>query len=232
MAIAVRSLEFLDGAKEPLGHRLSLWIRKDWGTWQIIDSSFNDYVARIATVREKIPVKTIIATHLEESENRVGLDIAGGVSGRALRQLVNRGLLDKGLVTNYDDNRSFSEKQDSRLGHVDGNLTNANTWQRILDWQRQNAPEGFGFVMHRPVGGLQELQPEFYAGATCLVLDMMSSSGMFYTQIPESLVTNNVAKKKVWRELKSRGDIAAAWLATTDGGKMHSNNAHALIIKR
>ncbi|HVA11557.1 MAG TPA: hypothetical protein VNG32_05350 [Candidatus Dormibacteraeota bacterium] len=161
--------------------------RTRWDTWHTNNSSLDDYVGPVKLIDHPEGVFGVIQHQLEKMEGNAGLDIAGGRSGLAIRRLLRMGLLEKALVTNYRDRRSIVARLHPALSHVKGDIVTPKPWGQIIDWQEAQAPKGLALVMHRPVGGLQEQSPDFYKGATHLLLDMVRPGGVMFTQIPRYL---------------------------------------------
>lgn len=161
--------------------------------WGINDSSFYDYDHRIyGTVGSNILLQTLLE-RFGTGEERVMLDVAGGSNGKAVQDLVERGIVNKGLVTNLEDRRTLKTRHLGSLGHVAGNLVHQKTWDDIEVWREQHAPEGFSFTSHLPVAGLQRLQPEFYFQATRMLVDMAAPGGLLMLQVPSVLRDNTPA---------------------------------------
>lgn len=128
----------------------------------------------------------------------------------ALQQLMAEGFLGKGLVTNYEDTRDEATRALSDLDHIDGDILMRPTWERIVDWQRQNAPDGFALVLHRPYGALQDLRPGFYRGAIHLLMDMTKPNGMLLLQTPGDVggLKRAVYLAALERSARDRDDVA------------------------
>ena len=193
-------LDFLHGAPETIEPGTNAFIDK-WGT---NDSNFTDYC-------EYAPLGTreIIESRLAGLASKAAIDIAGGTNGMAIQQLLRDGLIDTGLVTNYRDLRDDA-LEEMRMDHVDGDILRKETWLRILEWQRERAPDGFSLVLHRPVGGLQKLEPKIYKGALNLLLSRTRPSGALLTQIPDKL-DHTEQGERLCSELAARTDIEAVY---------------------
>jgi hypothetical protein len=175
--------------------------------WSVNNSSLRDY-SRRANMNGRIDgLIRMIEGRLGEGEDNVGLDLAAGSRPHALSNLLESGVLARALATNYADRRPRSLKRDPRLDHRKGNLLNPKTWQGIQAWQQQHAPEGFALAMHRPVGGLQDLPPDFYEGAAHAVLDMVGEDGMFFTQVPRILAAVPRHLERVCEGIQDRPDV-------------------------
>lgn len=130
----------------------------------------------------------IVHQHVGRDPDNVGLDLAGG-SGRALRTLLLNGILGSGIVTNYLDKRTDNERLADPLVHIDGDLIERPTWEKIFLACEDLAPDGLALIMHRPVGALPRFAPHHYEGAAHVLLDMLRPGGVFMAQIPAYLRT-------------------------------------------
>lgn len=204
---AAERLSFLDGLDES---------RNAGGTndeWLCNNSPFERYFDGVSFQNHQEGPLQIIESQLEGLEHNVGIDIAGGANGVALRGLIKRqGLLEKGLVTNKFDTRDGKAQDVPELDHIDGNILLPETWEKILGWQRKNCPEGASLLMHRPVGGLQRLPTSFYMGAVHLGLDMVRPRGLAYIQIPKKLLGHRHGRRdnlrKICSSIDARDDVA------------------------
>ncbi len=142
---------------------------------------------------------------VDKQPDNVGLDIAGGRNGVAIRELIDLGLISCGAVTNYEDTRDEEARAVAELAHIDGDIVRPETWRKIFDWQRSVAANGLAIVLHRPHGPLQNLPYHFYLGATNAVLDWIRPGGVFCTQIP-SVVLCGEGRKNICSALSDRGD--------------------------
>jgi hypothetical protein len=202
MAIAPSAeLDFLTYASE---RYLTHPPQSNTDEWGVNNSDFSNYCAYAP---RHYDYEKIITSRLAGLATRTAIDIAGGVNGRAIQELIDEGLVDQGVVTNMKDRR-VDYGLASGVDHIEGNICLADTWQKIIDWQHEKAPEGFSLVMHRPVGALQELPAEFYAGALRFLLQRIQPGGMLFSQIPAVLsFTDNDSKKALCEELFTREDI-------------------------
>ena len=76
-----------------------------------------------------------------------------------------------------------------------------------MQWTKANAPEGLALVMHRPVGGLQELPLETYRGGAHFLLDLVRADGLMFTQVPRSLASDETSLAEVCAEIRQRKDV-------------------------
>ncbi|HUY85295.1 MAG TPA: hypothetical protein VMU97_02150 [Candidatus Dormibacteraeota bacterium] len=186
--VAAEGLYFLQGLSGEEKFQLRPKRDRLWGT---NDSALDHYCDNVDLLNHSEGVAAIIQQQLAGTEGNAGIDIAGGTNGVALQNLLSMGLLEKALVTNYEDRRSLATRL--RLGwfgplkHVKGHILDTRTWSQIADWQQQVAPEGVALVMHRPDGGMQYLPPDFYKGAVHRLLDMIRPEGVMFAQVPHGL---------------------------------------------
>ena len=186
------NFDFLNGVNHPAGDEPP---SDDW--WFTNDSTLADYF-QVGTLPDHPEgVGSFIFNRI--GHDNVGIDLAGGTNGVALRGLLRADVIHKGLFTNYQDHRGRIHERPNGLvnnehnlsqegiDHIEGDIISPDTWQRIIDWQQQNAPDGAGVVLWRPDGALQNLPPSFYHGAAHVVLDMIRPGGVLFTQIPTSL---------------------------------------------
>lgn len=208
-------LAFLDSVAHLEGHAESFGpsIEK-WGfnnpTFDDYCGSFGERTASIGEPRDGL--REIVERQIGHSPKNIGLDVAGGSQGTAIRSLVAEGIIGTGLVTNLFDTRTEETKEDLSLHHVDGDIVSKETWIKIIEWKKEHAPEGFALIMHRPIGPLQGYPETFYAGAANLLLDMLRPGGVFYTQVPGCLRPNeahddNVGLQAVSKAIQARPDI-------------------------
>lgn len=186
--------------------------------WGFDDSKFSDYCASFGHVTdyetefEGKDLKEIIERQIGCDPQNIGLDIAGGTNGTALRDLIAEGAIGTGLVTNLFDLRTDEVRADQSLHHVNGDIVSPGTWRKIIEWKKNYAPEGFAFIMHRPVGALQTYPPAFYVGATYKLLDMLKPAGVLFTQVPDSLIPSSIHRENVGlhivcEAIRARSDI-------------------------
>lgn len=177
-------------------------------SWPVNNSTFRDYVGDVR-LPDHYPdgLEDIIEEALLAGDHNVGLDIAGGSQAVALRDLIDRGLLDKGLVTNLEDLRSPDTKADTRIDHIAGDLALRQTWDGIIQWKTSNAPDGLALILYRPYGGLQGFPAHVYDRAAHTLLDMVRPGGMFFAQVPESLHSPKDRLLAAYRGLVKRPDV-------------------------
>lgn len=199
---SVERLAFLDGLG-PESHS---------DTWFFNNSSIGSYLDGVKLEGHPEGPLSIIEAQLASVDYRVGIDLAGGADGVALRGLMQRGLLDHGLVTNLTDQRCFDPSGERSIEHFAGDLLQPETWQSIRDWQERTHPDGVSLVMHRPIGALQDLPPRFYRGAAHSALDMLGPGGVLVTQIPAILLKSNRGRntplERIGRSIAEREDVA------------------------
>jgi hypothetical protein len=165
------------------------------GPCPVDDSGLAKY-ARDASI--DIPqLRKQIQTHVGLDIRNVGLDIAGGSNGRALKDMIDEGFIGRGMYTNLKDDRNKEiPRHDVRL--LTGNLLLRKTWEDMIGWQQSMAPDGFSIVLHRPRGSFQYLPPFAYVALTGLVVSMMKPGGIFFTQIPGKIRNEScVSKSKI-----------------------------------
>lgn len=216
---------FLNGARDPDLHH------DDW--WKVNNSSFRDYSRRAKLLGCRGGLRQIIDTQIVSGEDNVGLDIAAGAKARALRNLLDSGVLRSALATNYKDRRPRRIVKDSRLEHIDGDLTDPATWRKIVEWKNHNAPHGFTLAMHRPVGGLQHLPNEIYRGAAHLVVDLVKPGGLLFTQVPRNLASDQGALVELCAEIQERPDVAEVITSPPKSPYAHIDKAdlYAVVFK-
>lgn len=222
-------LSFVDNIP-PVDPHSQLGIEGD-GAWRVNNSTFQEYAADVQ-LSPYYPegLEGIVEEALAAHDTNVGLDIAGGSQAQALRDLVDRGILTKGLVTNLEDLRTPETKADTRIDHIAGDLALRRTWDGIVTWQTTNAPEGLALVMHRPFGAMQDFPPAAYDGAAHTLLDMIRPGGVLFTQVPKRLFAWPPDALAIYRGLLERPDVDDIILSTRssfdEGGQ-----AYAVIIK-
>jgi hypothetical protein len=203
--IGPERLEFLEHAVDQTfdGETVASKEARGWGT---NDSDFEAYCVDLALPDNPEGLGGIIEAQIGRSASNVGIDLAGGTEGVALRDLLRMGLLGKALVTNY---ATKPTEDDPRLDHIEGDLADRDTWTGILDWQQEHASDGLDLVMHRPVGGLQNFSPFVYTSAANLLLDMIKPGGVMFCQVPRSLTqgSGQLGLRIVCRRLAERDDI-------------------------
>lgn len=212
------------------------WFSLKWHgdrSWAINNSSLRHYSRRANIDNDPDGLITFITDKIGTSEDNVALDVAAGSNPQALRDLLDSGVVGRALATNYQDRRPWAVRRDTRLDHIKGTLAQADTWRKIIDWQRDHAPDGLAIAMHRPVGGLQDLQPEVYRGAAHVLFDMVRPGGIMFTQVPRRLRNVPGQLEELCGSLRERPDV---------GGIIHSaprpryahvdeSDTYAVIIK-
>lgn len=224
-------LEFLPVRQKDFVHSR---LRKSGdGLWCVNNSDIKDYSRRARIFGRNSGLLEVLKTNLNQNDPGVGLDIAAGSLAVALRDLADMELIQSGLATNYEDRRSFRVAEDQRIGHVSGDITEQRTWDEIERWRQVHAPDGFSVAMHRPVGGLQDLPDFTYEGAVHAVLDMVQDEGVFFTQIPRTLVDNPRLLGPICKSIHDRPDVDRIlssgrpnWFAHVD-----ESDSFAVIIK-
>lgn len=191
-------LQFLAAEKRP-----DDWFESDI-EWISNDSSLRDY-ATYSLLGEGI-FDRILERHVGRSPENVGLDLAGGENGQALQDLFAEGILGKALLTTYRDRRSTKTERMVELDHIDGDLIRPETWQKIFDWKHTHAQDGLALIMHRPLGGLQDLKPSTYIGAANLLIDLLRQGGVLFAEVPGALYGPDMAA--MCESLDERDDIA------------------------
>ncbi len=154
------------------------------GRWSVNNSTIKDYEHRAPFNDGQTGLIEIIQRQIGRRRNNVGLDIAGGSDGVALRGLIARRILNRGAVTNYENR---VRTHDHRVEFIAGDILLRRTWIDIFEWQKRQAPRGLALVMHRPVGALQALSPIVYKHGAHLLLDLIRPGGVLFTQIPRAV---------------------------------------------
>lgn len=154
--------------------------------WLFDNSSFSDYAGNANFKRYDGGLLGIIRRQIGLNKENIGVDIAGGHKGRAISDLIHRGVIGKGMVTNYYNDYPWPIYSGD-VDFISGNILRVGTWKEIIKWQRSKAPDGIDLVLHRPVGGLQDLPTEMYIGATHALLDIMKPGGVMFTQMPRTI---------------------------------------------
>jgi hypothetical protein len=190
--------------------------------WKINDSSWEDYSADVYFPGLGMALDTIVERL--DCQSSVGLDIAGGTNGRAMLDLIHRGILSRAAVTNYEDLRSDDSRSEPRLDHLAGDLREFATWKNIVTWRRQIAAPGLKLVIHVPRDALQWEEPSAYRRASELLVDNLAVGGLLDSQIPARL--SQAAVTKLLRTTEARHDVMATDVSnpTADGTR------HALIL--
>lgn len=227
--------EDLDGSSIKLGSE----------GWGFNNSNFDDYCASFGYrteyglgVQENEGLKDIIEKRIGQDPDNIGLDIAGGSDGVAIRDLIAEGIINAGLVTNLFDLRTEETKADDKLHHISGDIVSKETWEKIMEWKRSQAPNGFALIMHRPMGALQAYPAPFYVGAANFLLDMLRPGGVFFTQVPDSLRPNfahddNIGLQAVCEAMQARPDIEdIAENSRPIGGNKYASPNMVVLTKR
>lgn len=209
--------------------------------WRVNSSSFNDYSRRADIHGHPDGLTDIVFSQVGLDPNNVGLDIAAGSSARALRDLLDRGVLGRALATNYQNRRPSKVANDPRLDHITGDITKPSVLEGVASWTHANAPEGLALVMHRPIGALQDLPPRTYKGAAHFLLDLVRPEGIMFTQVPRSLRKRGAlgAMRSICASIIERPDVAKV-MATPPRNRpkndvlrndLDENDVYAVIIK-
>lgn len=207
-------LSFLEGAKEDSWYT-DATVPRDKVVWFTDDSDLESYDLDLSFPDNPEGLSGILLDTIGRNRDNVGIDIAGGTNGVALQDLLKDGILGTAILTNYVDSRSEETREIEELHHVDGDLVDRSTWEKILEKQKELAPEGLDLVMHRPVGGVQTLATDVYKGATNLLIDITKPGGVLFLQIPEALIHDdrsgtgqlNVGLDEVCASIADRNDI-------------------------
>ncbi|HEX5743875.1 MAG TPA: hypothetical protein VFX84_00265 [Candidatus Saccharimonadales bacterium] len=198
-------LSFLDGAGEDYFTRLFVFMYGD-RNWVVNNSTMQDYSRRAFIGGSVNGLSDLVADRLGTTGDKVGMDLAAGSRAQALRDLLDSGVLGRALATNYRDRMPRKASRDD-LDHRDGNLTHHGTWREIVGWQELHAPEGFDLIMHRPVGGLQELKPATYQAAARILFDMVKPGGMMFSQVPRRVMNIDGGLRDLCRSVRSGGEV-------------------------
>ena len=223
---------FLDGARDADDNDLSLVSGSD--AWYVNNSTFFDYARRASIFNQPDGLAKLVVRQIGTAEDNAGLDLAAGTTARAIRDLLDSGVLRHALATNYSDHRPENVVADDRLDHIAGNLTVPDTWEKIIDWTKVKAPDGLALVMHRPLAGLQSLPTKTYAGAANLMLDMIRPGGLMFTQIPRTLVAKPSELSVLCQDIRERPDIDRVHI-TPPRTKVTNNDErdlYAVVIKK
>jgi hypothetical protein len=165
--------------------------------WKIDNSSWQDYARDVYFPSLKLSLDEIVADL--ESPSSVGLDIAGGTNGKAMIDLLHRGILSSAAYTSLEDRRSPDTLREPNLHLITGNLLLDKTWSDILRWRSDAAPEGLKLITHEPRDTLQWEHPDLYIMAAHTLLKNTAPDGALVSQIPESLRGRELAR--VCREI-------------------------------
>lgn len=176
--------------------------------WRKNNSSFEEYMEDAPFPSHYAGLIGIIDDAIRYDRSNVGMDLAGGSQGVALRDLLDEGLISKGLVTNYQDLRTPATKADKRVDHIAGDLAEIGTWHNIIQWQSQHAPDGFALIMHRPFGALQGFAPHVYTRAAHTLLAMLRPGGVLFTQVPKIFHAQSQELCTTYRNLRASPEVA------------------------
>lgn len=227
----LETLTFLDGEGSASSHQHELEIHGDT-FWKVNDSSIEDYSRRADILGNPEGLKFLIQAQLGDRDDNVGLDIAAGTNAQALRDLLSSGVLRRAIATNFEDGRTKSVRRDRRLTHIAGDITKPQTWKKIIRKKQKIAPEGLALVMHRPMGGLQQLNPDTYRGAAHLLLDSLRPGGLMFSQIPRNLVGQ--PRRELCDSIERRSDVAGVIVSPPKPPRVHVDEAdiYAVVIKK
>ncbi len=204
--VDLRTLDDFDFSQEIASESSDEWRKNDRGIASYSDYLFDDFFT----------LPQLIESQIGYDDRNVGLDLAGGKNGIALQELLDERLLGRGLVTNLHDHRSREAKQRADLDHIEGNLRDKTTWQRVVDWQAVYAPEGFSLVLHRPWGAMQDLPARFYEASLHIVTSLLKPNGLAALQIPSALLFAEAAVVSgLHASLATREDVANVECAQT-----------------
>ncbi len=204
--VGAMDLSFVDGATRDCDDEDFLVWAGDSG-WRVNNSGMFDYSRRANINGEPSGLADVIEERIGYSRENVALDVAAGSDARALRDLMRLGIVGRALATNYKDKRPRSTKRVKGLDHIKGDLIERRPWEEMLAWAARYAPEGFDLVMHRPVGGLQRMNKEFYHGAGHLLLDMVKAGGLLFVQVPRPIADRPAALVDLCQEVRGREDV-------------------------
>lgn len=226
-------LSFLDGAYQDYPNWYYMLVNGDH-RWRVNNSTMQDYSRRAYIGGTVHGLEDIIVDRVGHSEDNVGLDLAAGSRAQALRDLLDSGVLGRALATNYQNRMPRRMRKRDDLDHIKGNLVKQETWRKIIDWQKRHAPEGFDLVMHRPVGGLQDLGPRTYHAAAHILLGTVKPGGMMFTQVPRRLVNLESSLDRLCRDIRGREDVEGVITTGERPSKRLSNDEsdlYAVILK-
>jgi hypothetical protein len=198
-------LSFLNDARESVISAAALFMYGD-RNWAVNNSTMYDYSRRAYIGGSATGLLDIVNERLDTSEDNVGLDLAAGTYAQALHDLLDSGVLNRALATNYSARLPRRARRQD-LDYLTGNLTRRDTWQAILGWQGEHAPEGFDLVMHRPVGGLQDLDLDTYKAGARILFDIVKPGGMMFSQVPRHAMNDEGGLRELCRSVRSGGQV-------------------------
>ena len=149
-------------------------------------------------------LQRILDERLGGQTEAVGLDVAGGINGVALQDMMREGYISRGVVTNYADNRTEVLPE---IHHVAGDLKNGETWLKLFQARHSYAPRGFDVILHRPDRTLQDWPPHFYAWAGSMLTGMLAAGGLFVSQIPTGFSRDSLERQALCNQLQRRSDL-------------------------
>lgn len=231
--ISPERLAFLDEpfAIDPVG---PIERPNDW--WPTDNSPFIDYDKRAYFPPEsQICLSGIVENRLRGRVGNIGIDVAGGVSGHALKNLISLGLLERVVVINLSDRRTPRAQADTSIEHITGDILAKETWFNIFESRERQCPEGFALVMHRPVGALQDLDPRVYAEGLGLLIDLARSDGVVFCQIPRTLMQDKPRELyRICETLHDREDIRELHVSSVNPSEVFEDylDTYAIILKQ
>lgn len=198
------------------------------GEWTVNDSGLSSYFLNIYFPGLGLGPR-VVTERLGENATNVAMDLAGGSNGAALQDLIRIGAIGSGLLTNYEDRRCPATREISQISHIAGNLTHADTWERIIEWVTTKTEGGLDLILHRPMGGLQYLPTRFYSGAAQLLVELLKPGGIAFLQIPYLLadVHDNPEIDQIGEELRSNPKVKGVLRSKSRDGY----DQHALIFR-
>ncbi len=182
------------------------WPEDDWP----LEDYFKDVTFRDGSLFDVLD-KTI-----GRNPNNIGLDIAGGSNGAALKGLMDRGYIGRGLYTNFLDRRDPA-LPNPKAQLITGDLTKVETWRDITKWQQREIPEGFAVGLHRPLLGLQRLPPLAYYALAASAVRVMRSGSVFIIQIPLNVSNaESTQQRLLYRAIRALPRVQAVELAASN----------------
>jgi len=188
--------------------------REDRG-WLVDDSHLSRFFDGVK-LRNGTPLE-VMAQCIGRDPNNVGIDIAGGTNGVAMRDLVATGLVGKGLYTHFLDDRN-PRLSNPNVDLVTGDLATAQPWLSIRDWQQRNAPQGFAVALHAPGLGFEKWAPDTHLTALAMLLPMMQPGAVIFTQVPIEVLKdgNQEARLDFYRAARRLPQVVAIELAESN----------------